>query len=258
MIKKYLFQFALFLACAAAPASILEAASLHAIIVADTLDDTIGEYTKVDVNNMRAAMDKIARQTKLKLKMEIISGKNVTPTIVLNKLNKLSIKPDDVVVFFYSGHGYRTPSKGDVLWPNLFFSKTETGVDFKFISDKLTKQNPRLLLAIVDVCNNVIEDIEAPRLVQKIALTKAKTDNQIKNNYRQLFLNTRGVILIATAEPGEYSWIAPEGSLFTLAFLRFLDEEVRSTDTPTWENILANAALSLQDTEHPIYDLNLQ
>lgn len=237
--------------------SILEAASLHAIIVGDTLDESIGDGAAVDVQKMRYAVQQIAKNTKLSLKQDILAGKNTTPTKLLAKVNKLKIKNDDVILFFFSGHGYRTPSKdNNIPWPNLSFSQLDQAVEFEFITQKLEQFKPRLLLAITDVCNNVIPDAFAPLLVHK-ADEKPISSTKIVENYRELFLRTSGTLLIASSRPGEYSWATSRGSLFTLAFLQQLEKEVKTTGIANWQNLLGRAANALQDTQHPVYYIQL-
>src|ERR1700733_3375785 len=107
------FYFSIFFLLAFGAPTSIKAASLQAIIVADTFDLSIGDGASADLQKMRYAIQQIAKQTKLALKQDIIAGKNATPAKLLAKLNELKIKNNDVIIFFFSGHGYRTPSKND-------------------------------------------------------------------------------------------------------------------------------------------------
>jgi hypothetical protein len=239
-------------------ASILEAANLQAIIVADTLDLSIGDGASVDLQKMRFGIQQIAKQTKLTLKQDIIAGKSATPTKLLSKLNKLKIKSDDVIIFFFSGHGYRVSSQDNSKpWPNLAFSQVDQAIEFDFIIQKLEQLHPRLLLAITDSCNNVIPDAFAPVIIHK-ASEKPLAATKISENYRELFLNTSGTLLIASSQPGEYSWATSSGSLFTLAFLQQLDQEVKTAGIANWQDLLGRTANALQGTQHPVYYILLR
>ena len=252
------FYFSIFFLLAFGAPTSIKAASLQAIIVADTFDLSIGDGASADLQKMRYAIQQIAKQTKLALKQDIIAGKNATPAKLLAKLNKLKIKNNDVIIFFFSGHGYRTPSKNDNNpWPNLAFSQVDQAIEFDFIIQKLEQLQPRLLLAISDSCNNVIPDAFAPILIHKAA-EKLPSPNKVSENYRELFLHTSGTLLIASSQPGEYSWATSKGSLFTLAFLQQLDQEAKTTGIANWQDLLGRAANSLQDTQHPVYFIQLK
>jgi hypothetical protein len=183
----------LFIAMSAFSPFTIEAANLHAIIVADTTDESIGDSTTVDCSNMRAEMKKIAHFTKLDLKETTIEGEDVVPGKVLDKLDNLDIQSDDVVIFYFSGHGYRTDGKKDSPWPNLFFSRVEKGIDFELIGKRLEQHDPRLLLVIADVCNSIIAEEYAPALVTRSLLESIFAE---ESNPLKLFFLLTGVIPI--------------------------------------------------------------
>jgi len=100
------------------------AATLHAIIVADTLgkvnptpDDPNptspqNTYADKDVNNLKAMFKVVAQATGLKLKLSVLDGETIAPNgegykKVLGTIDGLHPNPDDVVVFHYSGHGVK-------------------------------------------------------------------------------------------------------------------------------------------------------
>lgn len=238
------------------PTQALDAAQLHAILVADTLDATIGEDVKVDLKKMQSAVKEIAKQTDLTLDPIIVTGRETSPSKLLARLDSVTIDADDVVVFFYSGHGYRTPSKGKSPWPNLAFSQSENGVDYAFVAQKLLDRSPRFLLAIADVCNSVIPDELAPTLVRKM-IPKPVSLDKIRENYRNLFLYSSGAIVVASSEPGEYSWATPNGSLYTLAFLQELSTEVHTVGTANWLDLLGRVTVDLEQDQHPVYYINV-
>jgi hypothetical protein len=236
--------------------SLLEGANLHAIIVADTKDRSIGRSVNQDLLNMKSIASKIAKNTSLKLKSSVLSSKNASPSKLLACVKKLKVGKDDVVFFYFSGHGYRTASKGNIPWPNLEFSSLNKAVEFELITKKLSEKKPRLLLAIADACNGLIADAWAPLVVYKSA-EKALAKDQIQENYKKLFLKTKGRILITSSESGELSWCGSDGSLYTNAFLRQLQSVVSSLQTPSWENLLGWASLMISDEQHPYYEINI-
>jgi hypothetical protein len=247
-MRKLNFAF-IFILCLAASYS-LEAAKLHTIVVADTTDDSIGDSTAIDLFKMRREFKKVAQYTKMEHNLISISGQEVLPRNVLDSIEPLEFDQDDVVIFYYSGHGYRTESKEGNPWPNLYFSIVGEGIDLSHIRDLLEEKNPRFLIVMADVCNSFVPDDFAPPLISKLWING--TDEQIiEANYRSLFMETEGTLLISSSEVGEYSWGTNSGGLFTVAFLQNLQKTVKSSDYPEWEMILDQTAQLISDSQHP-------
>jgi hypothetical protein len=243
------------IAAAMGPLSI-EAAALHAIIVADTTDSSIGNSTAMDMQNIQLEMQRIRQYTGLDLKETLIRGNQALPEKVFEQINHLQIDEDDVVIFYFSGHGYRTPGKGDSPWPNLYFSRVEKGIDFDLIGQKLETYNPRFLMVIADACNNIISDEYAPPLVRKMIFMRTP-EQSLEENYRKLFLDFKGVVMMTSSKAGEYSWGTNRGGLFTLALLQNLANEVKFSSDPSWYTILDKAAVQVQKNQHPDFRIYL-
>lgn len=240
--------------CIASGTIALDAATLHSVIVADTTDESIGDSTAVDLSMMRKETVKIAHYTGLRLRETILQGRYVEPHALLKVIDKLKVKSDDVVVFYFSGHGFRSESKGDNPWPNLYFSLKGEGVDLTLVKEKLEEKNPRFILAIADVCNSEIPDLLSPPLVFKM-FRYSNDEEVMKANYRTLFLETEGTLIVSSSEVGEFSWGTSSGGLFTLAFLQSLDSAIRSSEYPNWEAILTRAYELVSEDQHPQWEL---
>ncbi len=233
----------------------LQAANLITVIVADTADESIGSSTAADFQKVRAEAQKISSYTGLRLKEVTLKGKDVRPAVLLRKMEQLRVNEDDVVFFYFSGHGYRTSDKEGNPWPNLFFSLVSEGIDFSFVAKELQEKKPRLLLLLADVCNSFVPDAWAPPLVYKAFGGAAPDQEVIKANYRSLFLETSGTVMITSSEVGEYSYATPEGGLFTLEFLKSLNKAVKSTEYPDWELILGESSINVAPDQHPIWNV---
>lgn len=233
-----------------------DAATLHAVIVADTTDTSIGGSTALDFENVRREMQKISFYTGLNLRETTFRGRDAVPENVLGKINQLEIKEEDVVIFYFSGHGYRTPSKGDVPWPNLYFSTTGTGIDYALIGEKLEARHPRFLMVIADACNNVVSDWFSPPLIKKSFMMMSPESN-MERNYRKLFLEVKGVVMITSSKAGEYSWATERGGYFTLAFLYHLTNAVKFGSDVDWFTILDLASTQIERDQHPDFQIFL-
>ncbi len=224
-------------------------ATLHAVIVADTNDKNIGKSVDIDRKKLEKFLPSIAKNTGLTLKAQSIYGHRLTRKSVATALNQLSVRPNDVVIFYYSGHGGRMSSKR-TKWPSMVIERSL--LDFDWIIAALKRKNPRFFMAIADSCNNVLDKYSPSR---DFFLGTPKPES-----YRQLFLNYRGNVVVSSSKPGQYSWGTSQyGGLFTRAFLGSLNKELASSN-PKWQNIMQRADEPIkvrQYVQEPQYELNI-
>lgn len=232
--------------------SVTEAGDLISVIVADTSDKSIGDSTSADLLKMRAMMSKIATNTEMKLKEVIIKDNMTTATNMMKSIKSLNVQEDDVVIFYFSGHGYRTASKGDSPWPNLYFSIRDEGVEYEKVVSILQNKNPRLLVTISDVCNNMIPDRGAPVLVRAMVL-RGEVEKKVNENYGRLFLQTRGLVRVTSSRAGEFAWATTAGGTYTLAFLKSMQYELSSSAPTDWNKLLDRAAYEVTNDLNPVY-----
>jgi Caspase domain len=225
----------------------LNAANLHTIIICDTHADNIGDSVEADLNRVRAEMHRAAYYTKLNVRETLFIDDEVDGGI-LSWLNDYSIADNDVVFLFFSGHGYRTDSKEDNVWPNLYFTPANRGIDFYQLTQIIKEKQPKLLIAIADCCNNVLPEAYAPPLLKDHSYALSYRKPNMKNNYEKLFLHTYGSIIASSSIPGQYSWGTKSGGLFTLALFDSLNHEVNSFN-PTWNVLFSRALTTVIDRE---------
>lgn len=80
------------------------AASLHALILCDTHADDIENGVSADYRHIKKELKRICKLTGLKEKMSTIHGDGVDSNF-LKKMRKMHVEPDDVIIFYWSGHG---------------------------------------------------------------------------------------------------------------------------------------------------------
>lgn len=231
IIYKNIIAFALMIIASTAPTY---AATLHVVMVCDTYAFQIEESVKIDLRKMKHEVEDIAYYSGLDLNLKIFSYESANSRFV-DYVRDLSVGSDDTVLFYWNGHGYRTPSKDATNnpWPNFAFEHDWTGVDQLMITELLEEKNPRLVLSFTDTCNSYLPDEYAPILVQKNAdFMIMSSESQKKANYKKLFVETSGTYIAAASLPGEYSYGSNYyyGGLFTYSFLEALHDEVKRQD----------------------------
>ncbi len=221
--------------------------TLHLMVVANTSISDIGPSTKVDVNNIISEFNGISGVLGVKLNKKVISEDLFTKTNVDNYLKAFNPSPNDVVIFLYSGHGYRFSDQTNAypqmdLRSNEYQSiSPETTLNLSEIYDRIVAKGARLNIILGDCCNS---DIGFSRSVGTGFLASRSTVNADPSKLASLFLHAEGDIIAAGATKGEYSWCSMNvGGFFTSSFIGALREEVskfRPDDKPRWQDILAS------------------
>lgn len=216
-----------------APAS---AQTLHAILIADTNDASIGVSVKKDFEGLKRLVTAVSGYTGMQLSLQALEGAQVTLANVRQAVTNVKSGPDDAILFYYSGHGFRTWNKTS-RFPYLYIS--QQGQDFTEIVAELRKKAPRLLIAVTDSCNNVMD---LP-VAQAMMMRSAPPD--YKKTYSRLWRDAAGEVVIASSSEGEYAWGDDDaGGFFTKRFLASHETQVNITSpttTPGWEQIINTA-----------------
>jgi hypothetical protein len=216
----------------------LEAATLHAVLVGDTNDKALGKGMKINIENMHDELSKAADLTGLELNVVMKYGKSTKRDQVIKQIEELEVGPDDVVIAFFSMHGYRTHSK-DTQWPSLFFGQDLTGVDLDYIVNSISQKNPRLLIALADSCNIYASGINTLHAPSALAASFS-INNYEKRNYKKLFLDSSGTIIASGSLPGTPAWgVNKLGSFMTIGLLESLQDVVKKKANASWENVFS-------------------
>lgn len=235
LLKTFISCFILVLALKTMP---LDAANFHAIIVGDLDAYDLKPAIKNDLQSIQAEVQEITKYTGLTLKEKVFSGETARAELLLSYIKTLKVHKKDMVLFYFSGHGYRTPSMGTSPWPSLLFAFEGQGINADTLLKRLKAKKPRFLLMLTDCCNNVLPDHFAPPI-----LIAKSFSSLTKKNYQKLFLKTWGTLVIASSEAGETSLATTKGSIYTAEFLQALHEEVKKpVSLSGWQNILDNAS----------------
>lgn len=225
----------------------LEAKTLHTIIVADTIHD-ITLITQPDLKSIQEEMKIIAQHTDQTLKEKIFAGSEFSKQKLINYIKNLKVKSDDSVVFYFSGHGYRTKEK-KTSWPFLSFELYKVGLDLKWIADTLWDKKPRFALVMSDCCNEFSEK-NVVRKTKNILINLHKTTPKYVG-YKQLFCNAKGCVVVTSCSEGEFSYGSVFGGVFTRCFLISLNKEI-AEPKPSWKNLLKRVCSYVNGIQKPI------
>ena len=135
---------------------------LHLILVANTNDVKIGFSCKADRYNLVNQFKQMATAMKIGYKDYIVEGDNFSKSNVLSTINSVYPGKNDIVIFFYRGHGFRWENQYD-QWPRLALNSyggnvtanNSNSLGLQEIKDMLDRKGARLNITLGDCCNNV-------------------------------------------------------------------------------------------------------
>ncbi|GAK55786.1 hypothetical protein U27_02745 [Candidatus Vecturithrix granuli] len=230
-------------------------ATLHAILCIADHESDIGEAGIVDMNSMNSWLNQISQNTSMSLNRIVLKGtsRNLSQNALLNVIATLPVESNDVIVFYYTGHGGANEFLGGSKWPLMLFQNNEL-VDYAVISEVIKAKGARFVVTIADCCNNYSFQAKSRALVPK----------GTSDGYQSLFLKQSGYIVMSAASKGEFSLAGSDGGMFTNQFLSVFYANV-STDSPGWKTIMQQASQTLGAYEstgrliifHPQYDLDV-
>lgn len=229
----------------------LYAKTLHAILVADTVHD-IRFASMTDLARWHKEINVIAKHTNMALKEKVFRDCEFRSNHLASYLKNLQVAPDDTVVFYFSGHGYRTEDK-KTRWPFLTFELYKPGLDLQWIVDTIREKKPKFALVLADCCNNYVErDYNNAGRDIRVDL---RNWMPCYEGYERLFSDAKGCVVIASSSEGQFSYGSVHGGLYTQCFFTSLNHEIAS-QSPSWKQLLQRAYNYISRVQNPIVQVH--
>lgn len=251
--------------------------TLHAIIFANTKcpgeepgSMGIGPSVTSDYQRMKIEFETMASFLNYKKDFQWYEGSpnHFCRTNLESALNNLSCGKDDIVIFYYSGHGGRSPkeTQDPFPWMQLVVDPYRTPwnasqyYSLSQVLKRIEAKQPRLSIVLGDLCNslsNAIPQKDVPEMKGATKISKAPCDF-----YKDLFLKVKGSIISSSSKPGETSAAFSDGGAFTICFTEALQIMVSNNMEPDWETLLEGTKMRTskvtQGKQNPIYEARLQ
>ncbi|MEO6252626.1 MAG: caspase family protein [Ferruginibacter sp.] len=222
--------------------------SLHLIIVANTNDNSIGSSCVIDKDGIYKFFAQISEFLHVKFKSKVIFGSTYNKKNVDLAISSLRPKKDDIIVFYYSGHGFS--NTGDkYFYPYLDLrDKTSQRYGGKYtlniqdIYEALKTKDARLTLVMSDCCNS--DPSIGSTVITNIATTRDVSMGWGEDLCKQLFMDSvRRSILMTAASKGEVSAGNNNiGGIFSYNMRTSMEKFMSPFNGShvTWEEILVN------------------
>lgn len=222
----------------------------HLIVVGDIEDSTIGPACNKDLQRTIETFDSLRRYLGITgFITTTIAGKELSKTNVQIAVDNLTPGANDIVVFYYSGHGFRTLGENKA-YPNLKLKTLHTNrkdvldnsLNIEDIFVAIKNKGARFNLVMSDCCN---DDILSTNISgTKPGKTRGSGIEWSENNVRTLFLDKKPVsILVTAALSGQRAASNKNfGSFFSYFFKTSLEDYAsRSKNNVSWEQLLQEA-----------------
>lgn len=235
----------------------IHAQTLHAIIFAETDDENIGRTCEVDYQKMSIEMSMIATANHMSIKRYFYKDAASSAANMHNVLNNLTCGPRDIVIFYYTGHGARSPQE-KTKFPQMCIdhSYLEWYPLYK-VYTRIMEKKPQLCIVLGDLCNSIINGL--PSKDMQISGECSKMSSQTESAYQSLFSKLTGGIIACSSEPGATSGCnLLEGGFFTSAFLKSLGNMVNGSATPNWNNLFNSvSSITTPRGQAPQFDVTV-
>jgi hypothetical protein len=230
--------------------------NIYLLVVANSNDSSIGASCYKDMIRMVHTFQDLAEYLDIKIFPTTIYGKTYTLKNIEKAIDDLNPLPTDIVIFYYSGHGFRKEENknGKAIpyqksrYPFLDF-RAKPDDDYNFysmnleeINKKLIKKNARFTLVLSDCCNNVPASTNS--VGTPIPKPRGSGLDWNEDNLKALFLNPKRTSIMATA--ADIGQLASSNNAFGGFFSYFFKTSMEDCFTSfkknvTWDMVMKDA-----------------
>lgn len=224
------------------------------VIVADTKDPVIGKGCREDIRSIRNMFKKLTDHMEFNYLELVVAGAEYSKENVLEAIEALTPDNDDIIVFYYSGHGFSFDKDADKRYPQIDLRSINDSDISEVIVDNannlmdlfelIKSRGARLNIVIGDCCNNRIKINKkfkgGDHSNQKVDIEEMTINKEMGTS---MFCHSTASILVAAADKGEFAVSDDEiGSIFTFNFTNnlkiLLNKSVDDVHELPWKKLL--------------------
>ncbi|EIJ44318.1 Caspase domain-containing protein [Beggiatoa alba B18LD] len=211
------------------------ATTLHALLVIedDYQDEdlnNIAQSIKVDYGNLSKFLKILDDRGIIAVKKTVLRGRQATLSRIKETIDKTTVAADDVILFYFSGHGGMEQGK------TFLYTSDSANLDRQSLEKAVAAKNARLKIILTDACSNSIDGVVAMR---SMANKRNAAKGQFDEVYRDLFLKHEGLLHLSASSEGEYAWSDNQlGGYFTYYFI---NEGLMKKPASSWEKVFTES-----------------
>jgi hypothetical protein len=213
------------------------------IYAIDVEDIHIGGSCLTDYSKMDTTFQEIAKNLHFSYEARTLMRQDLNLRTLESTINSLQVDANDVLVFYYSGHGFAELSQQSP-YPALYLHGEET-TTLDAIHRRLKQKKARLLLSFADCCNNIIVKFKGLPAVRPLIERSISVENDI---LRKLFKEARGAIILSSSRRNEKAGgFSSTGGFYTCMWKTALVYAKSHNSHISWQTLLEDAENRLQN-----------
>ena len=153
--------------------------NLHFLCFADTDDKKIGKSVKKDVTQMLDFVMTLASDIGIEDNLQptiVMMGEDCNKKNLLTTIDKFKCAKDDIVIFYYSGHGARA-YQDTSEFPQMCLGSTDQKdfVSLEYVKETIEKKGPALTIILGDCCNSYNDSVTPKESVMIAATARSSS-----------------------------------------------------------------------------------
>lgn len=253
----------------------VDAKTIYWLTFIDTNDKNVGEIDvlgrEVLYNHFIDEVNAALAENGYEADVQDFYGNKVTPENCKSAIELLRVTSEDIVVFYYIGHGGRPSTDAEYMkkhpWPQMCMSQRDENkyIPLEWVHKTLGSKGARLAVTIGMCCNSLsnISIKEGPKFSPNYGATYVGS-NKMKR-IQDLFLNATGSVLATSASPKQTSGCLRSDfgvvDAYTTVLCTIFDKALDSYEqTLTWNDLLNNISYIVNEKtdgeQTPIHDVS--
>lgn len=206
-----------------------------------------------------------------------VYGTDTSPQKCKEIVNSLQCGPEDIVVFYYIGHG--TGNTGTSKYPLMCLGTSDANmfIPLSWVHNTLKNKGARFTLSIGMCCNAAQNVTGRNEPAFSVNYGNAYVDEGLSECIKKMFLEYKGDIIATSASPRESSWTYYDEVLgmtdfFTYNLIDQFTNDLPNRSNPNWNNMFAEIKRNVSDgvrdckniqarfpgsTQTPMWDCNV-
>ncbi len=194
-------------------------------------NNKIAQSVRFDLATMTRLLDILEKRNIVNVERTLLQGRKATLKNINATLNALNAGPNDVVWFYFSGHGGMENGK------TFLSTSDEKDLPRSTLQNILNAKPARLKILMTDACSNDVNGGAVSRSLSRN--TSPAQEGRFDAVYRDLFSRYTGMLHMSGSTEGEYAWSDDDmGGHFTHYFIR---ENLIKNPTNSWVKMFDDA-----------------
>jgi hypothetical protein len=194
-------------------------------------NNAIAQSLRVDLGTMSQMLDILENRKIAKVEKTVLQGTKATMANIVDVLTSLKCGNDDVILYYFSGHGLMEKGKTFML------TADEKNLGREEVATLINSKNARLNMLISDCCSNSIDGLAATRSISRSG--QKIEAGEYDKIYKDLFLGYEGTMHLSAASEGEFAYSNNDyGGFFTYHLIK---EGLIKKPVDNWAKIFTDA-----------------